>query len=50
MDELCDEGLGDILIFMNGECEICDIVDVFLKCNLCDMEIVLLYVCLLAGE
>lgn len=43
MDELCDEGLGDILIFMNGEREIRDTADALSKRNLRDTEIVPLY-------
>ncbi len=43
VDELCDEGLGDILIFMNGEREIRDTADALSKRNLRDTEIVPLY-------
>lgn len=50
VDELCDEGLGDILIFMNGEREIRDTADALSKRNLRDTEIVPLYARLLAGE
>ncbi|MGO4224988.1 ATP-dependent RNA helicase HrpA [Vibrio cholerae] len=50
VDELCDEGLGDILIFMNGEREIRDTADALLKRNLRDTEIVPLYARLSAGE
>lgn len=50
VDELCDEGLGDILIFMNGEREIRDTADALSKRNLRDTEIVPLYVRLSAGE
>ncbi|HDZ3705368.1 TPA: ATP-dependent RNA helicase HrpA [Vibrio cholerae] len=50
VDELCDEGLGDILIFMNGEREIRDTADVLSKRNLRDTEIVPLYARLSAGE
>ncbi|MBU5699626.1 ATP-dependent RNA helicase HrpA [Vibrio cholerae] len=50
VDELCDEGLGDILIFMNGEREIRDTVDALSKRNLRDTEIVPLYARLSAGE
>lgn len=50
MDELCDEGLGDILIFMNGEREIRDTADALSKRNLRDTEIVPLYARLSAGE
>ncbi|EGR0262060.1 ATP-dependent RNA helicase HrpA [Vibrio cholerae] len=48
--ELCDEGLGDILIFMNGEREIRDTADALSKRNLRDTEIVPLYARLSAGE
>nr|WP_084419091.1 ATP-dependent RNA helicase HrpA [Photobacterium sp. J15] len=50
VDELCDEGLGDILIFMNGEREIRDTADALEKRNLRDMEILPLYARLSAGE
>lgn len=50
VDELCDEGLGDILIFMNGEREIRDTADALNKRNLRDTEIVPLYARLSAGE
>ncbi|WP_337921610.1 ATP-dependent RNA helicase HrpA [Vibrio cholerae] len=50
VDELCDEGLGDILIFMNGEREIRDTADELSKRNLRDTEIVPLYARLSAGE
>ncbi|EOW9211721.1 ATP-dependent RNA helicase HrpA [Vibrio cholerae] len=50
VDELCDEGLGDILIFMNGEREIRDTADTLSKRNLRDTEIVPLYARLSAGE
>ncbi|EOX1585691.1 ATP-dependent RNA helicase HrpA [Vibrio cholerae] len=50
VDELCDEGLGDILIFMNGEREIRDTADALAKRNLRDTEIVPLYARLSAGE
>ncbi|MFH0261246.1 ATP-dependent RNA helicase HrpA [Vibrio barjaei] len=50
VDELCDEGLGDILIFMNGEREIRDTADALTKRNLRDTEIVPLYARLSAGE
>lgn len=50
VDELCDEGLGDILIFMNGEREIRDTSDALSKRNLRDTEIVPLYARLSAGE
>ncbi|MEF1342151.1 helicase-related protein, partial [Vibrio rotiferianus] len=49
-DELCDEGLGDILIFMNGEREIRDTADALSKRNLKSTEIVPLYARLSAGE
>ncbi|MFC5077575.1 ATP-dependent RNA helicase HrpB [Vibrio thalassae] len=50
VDELCDEGLGDILIFMNGEREIRDTADALNKRNLRDTETVPLYARLSAGE
>ncbi|MGB2078589.1 MAG: ATP-dependent RNA helicase HrpA, partial [Vibrio sp.] len=50
VDELCDEGTGDILIFMNGEREIRDTHDALLKHKLRDTEIVPLYARLSAGE
>ncbi|MGJ7093576.1 ATP-dependent RNA helicase HrpA [Vibrio hannami] len=50
VDELCDEGLGDILIFMNGEREIRDTADALGKRNLRDTEIVPLYARLSTGE
>ena len=50
VDELCDEGQGDILIFMNGEREIRDTADSLSKRNLRDTEIVPLYARLSAGE
>ena len=50
VDELCDEGLGDILIFMNGEREIRDTADALGKRNLKSAEIVPLYARLSAGE
>ncbi|HGS4621690.1 TPA: ATP-dependent RNA helicase HrpA [Vibrio cholerae] len=50
VDELCDEGFGDILIFMNGEREIRDTADALAKRNLRDTEIVPLYARLSAGE
>ncbi|MDV7102819.1 ATP-dependent RNA helicase HrpA [Vibrio sp. TH_r3] len=50
VDELCEEGLGDILIFMNGEREIRDTADALNKRNLRDTEIVPLYARLSAGE
>ncbi len=50
VDELCDEGLGDILIFMNGEREIRDTADALSKRNLKSTEIVPLYARLSAGE
>nr|WP_321237789.1 ATP-dependent RNA helicase HrpA [uncultured Tolumonas sp.] len=43
VDELCSEGLGDILIFMNGEREIRDTADALRKRNLRDTEILPLY-------
>ncbi|EGR1893470.1 ATP-dependent RNA helicase HrpA [Vibrio vulnificus] len=50
VDELCDEGIGDILIFMNGEREIRDTADALAKRKLKDTEIVPLYARLSAGE
>ncbi len=50
VDELCDEGLGDILIFMNGEREIRDTTDALQKRNLRDTEVLPLYARLSAGE
>ena len=50
VEELCDEGLGDILIFMNGEREIRDTADALTKQKLRDTEIVPLYARLSAGE
>lgn len=51
VDELCDEpGLGDILIFMNGEREIRDTADALMKRNLRDTEIVPLYARLSSAE
>lgn len=50
VDELCDEGLGDILIFMNGEREIRDTADALQKRNLRDTEVLPLYARLSAGE
>lgn len=50
VDELCDEGLGDILIFMNGEREIRDTAEALTKRNLKSTEIVPLYARLSAGE
>lgn len=50
VDELCDEGLGDILIFMNGEREIRDTADALSKRGLKETEIVPLYARLSAGE
>lgn len=50
VDELCAEGLGDILIFMNGEREIRDTADALSKRHLRDTEIVPLYARLSAGE
>ena len=50
VDELCDEGNGDILIFMNGEREIRDTADALEKRNLRHTEIVPLYARLSASE
>ncbi|WP_428479744.1 ATP-dependent RNA helicase HrpA [Photobacterium japonica] len=50
VDELCDEGLGDILIFMNGEREIRDTADALEKRKLRDTEILPLYARLSANE
>ncbi len=43
VDELCAEGPGDILIFMNGEREIRDAADALNRRNLRDTEILPLY-------
>ncbi|BDY05628.1 ATP-dependent RNA helicase HrpA [Ferrimonas sp. YFM] len=43
VDELCAEGLGDILIFMNGEREIRDTADALRRRNLRDTEILPLF-------
>ncbi|WP_440053403.1 ATP-dependent RNA helicase HrpA [Pseudoalteromonas sp. T1lg65] len=43
VDELCAEGPGDILIFMNGEREIRDTADALAKRNLRGVEILPLY-------
>ncbi len=43
VDELCREGLGDILIFMNGEREIRDTAEALRRQNLRDTEILPLY-------
>jgi ATP-dependent helicase HrpA len=43
VDELCAEGAGDILIFMNGEREIRDTADALGKRNLKGVEILPLY-------
>ena len=50
VDELCDEGLGDILIFMNGEREIRDTADALSKRKLRDTEVVPLYARLSSAE
>ncbi len=50
VDELCREGPGDILIFMNGEREIRDTADQLKKRNLRDTEILPLYARLSYGE
>ncbi|HAU03567.1 MAG TPA: ATP-dependent RNA helicase HrpA, partial [Pseudoalteromonas shioyasakiensis] len=42
-DELCDEGPGDILIFMNGEREIRDTADALSKRNLKGTDVLPLY-------
>lgn len=43
VDELCDEGPGDILIFMNGEREIRDTADALSKRNLKGTDVLALY-------
>lgn len=43
VEELAREGLGDILIFMNGEREIRDTADALRKLNLRDTEVLPLY-------
>nr|WP_078753336.1 ATP-dependent RNA helicase HrpA [Enterovibrio nigricans] len=50
VDELHDEGPGDILIFMNGEREIRDTADALTKRNLRDTEILPLYARLSSAE
>ncbi len=50
VDELCAEGQGDILIFMNGEREIRDTADALTKRNLRDIEILPLYARLSTSE
>ncbi|WP_269450614.1 ATP-dependent RNA helicase HrpA [Photobacterium profundum] len=50
VDELCDEGPGDILIFMNGEREIRDTADALEKRNLRNTEVLSLYARLSANE
>ncbi|WP_039849721.1 ATP-dependent RNA helicase HrpA [Grimontia indica] len=50
VDELHDEGPGDILIFMNGEREIRDTADALNKRNLRDCEILPLYARLSSAE
>ncbi len=50
VDELCAEGQGDILIFMNGEREIRDTADALSKRNLRDTEILPLYARLSTAE
>ncbi|MGF1872754.1 ATP-dependent RNA helicase HrpA [Photobacterium indicum] len=50
VDELCDEGPGDILIFMNGEREIRDTADALEKRNLRNTEVLPLYARLSANE
>jgi len=48
--ELLYEGDGDVLVFLLGECEICDIVEVLCVFDLCCIEVFLLYVWLLLVE
>lgn len=50
VDELCEEGKGDILIFMNGEREIRDTADALNKRQLKHTEILPLYARLAASE
>lgn len=50
VDELCDEGLGDILIFLSGERDIRDVADGLSKRNLKATEIVPLYARLSSSE
>ncbi|MGR6839494.1 ATP-dependent RNA helicase HrpA [Aliivibrio wodanis] len=50
VDELCEEGLGDILLFMTGEREIRDTAEALEKRNLRDTEIVPLYARLSSQE
>lgn len=44
VDELCCEGFGDVLVFLFGECEICEVVEVLCKYYLLYIEILLLFV------
>lgn len=50
VDELCSLGLGDILIFMNGEREIRDTAEALEKRNLRDTTVLPLYARLSASE
>ncbi|KMT65301.1 ATP-dependent RNA helicase HrpA [Catenovulum maritimum] len=50
VDELCDAGPGDILIFMNGEREIRDTADALNKLKLKHCEVLPLYARLSASE
>lgn len=50
VDELCAEGLGDILLFMTGERDIRDTAEALEKRNLRDTEIVPLYARLSSQE
>ncbi|MCL1076079.1 ATP-dependent RNA helicase HrpA [Shewanella dokdonensis] len=50
VDELCAEGPGDILVFLNGEREIRDVADQLNKRNLRDTEVLPLYARLSYGE
>lgn len=50
VDELCNEGSGDILIFMNGEREIRDVADQLNRRQYRDTEVLPLYARLSYGE
>jgi ATP-dependent helicase HrpA len=50
VEELCDEGNGDILVFLNGEREIRDTADSLNKLKLRDTEVVPLYARLSSAE
>jgi ATP-dependent helicase HrpA len=50
VDELCHEGLGDILVFLSGEREIRDTADALRKREMRDVEVLPLYARLSAAE